>query len=521
MERKSKNQVNKKKINKRAEIRNQKLKTQKGITLLVLVITIIILLILAGITISAITSDNGIIQNTGRAKEKTEIANEKEIIEKATVQAMENNKYGNIGEQELQEQLDRETGEGKTEATDVGEEFEVVFTESNRYYIVDKDGNVGEAQDFTKDDNPGDFTVGGNGETLDGVEKPYEISCIEDLVVLSNISRGKGNYIENGEIQEATKDTFSGKQFILTKNLNFNSTVSYADLSMTWKYDEEEESYVIDETSTQNLRELLIDRNGVGFVPISEDTGSTYLMFAGNLDGQGFEIQNLYENTESTGGLFCSIYRSTIENLGLTNLNITCNSGAGITYISAGSNFYNVYVSGNIIGGNSSIASQVRGKIEIVNCYNLAKVQGNSAGGIIYFDDIEGTTTIVNCYNLGEILGNQVYGNVSGIIGWAYSTGTRNIINTCSLGSVSKPSGTSQNFYFLNGGATVDLENCYYLDNIINEKVIANENSIAFSKGDTSIIDKLNEYANTHKYDYAVELYRWKLDSNGLPTFEK
>ena len=38
---------------------------QKGITLLVLVITIIILLILAGITINAITGDNGIIGNAG------------------------------------------------------------------------------------------------------------------------------------------------------------------------------------------------------------------------------------------------------------------------------------------------------------------------------------------------------------------------------------------------------------------------------------------------------------------------
>ena len=86
---------------------------QKGITLLALVITIIVLLILAGITISAITGDNGIIGNAGRVKEETEIANEKEIIEKATVQAMGNNKYGNIEEDELQEQLNKETGEGK------------------------------------------------------------------------------------------------------------------------------------------------------------------------------------------------------------------------------------------------------------------------------------------------------------------------------------------------------------------------------------------------------------------------
>ena len=100
---------------------------------------------------SSITGDNGIIGNAGKAKEETEIAEEKEILEKATVQVMGNNKYGNIEENELQSALDKETGEGKTEATDIGDEFEVVFKESNRYYTVDKDGNVGEVQKIIED----------------------------------------------------------------------------------------------------------------------------------------------------------------------------------------------------------------------------------------------------------------------------------------------------------------------------------------------------------------------------------
>ena len=100
-----------------------KTKESKGITILALVITIIVLLILAGITISAITGNNGIIGNAGKAKEDTEIANEKEIVEKATIQAMGNNKYGHIEESELQEQLDKETGEGKTEASNIGNKF--------------------------------------------------------------------------------------------------------------------------------------------------------------------------------------------------------------------------------------------------------------------------------------------------------------------------------------------------------------------------------------------------------------
>ena len=152
------------------------LRNKRGVTLLALVITIIVLLILAGITISAITEENGIIRNVGQAKEETEVANEKEVIEKAVVQAMGNNKYGILEESELQNELDKETGEGKTDATDIGEEFEVIFVDSNRYYTVDKDGNVGEAQDIIKDKNPGDITVGKDGETLNGSEEnPYQI----------------------------------------------------------------------------------------------------------------------------------------------------------------------------------------------------------------------------------------------------------------------------------------------------------------------------------------------------------
>ena len=44
------------------------MKKQRGITLIALIITIIILLILAGITIVALTGDNGIIKQANDAK---------------------------------------------------------------------------------------------------------------------------------------------------------------------------------------------------------------------------------------------------------------------------------------------------------------------------------------------------------------------------------------------------------------------------------------------------------------------
>ena len=120
------------------------MKKETGITLLALVITIIVLLILAGIIIGAITGDNGIIQNALSAKEQTEIANEREIVEEATVRAMGKNKRGNIVRDELQEELDKITGEGETIVTTDTEEsgYFVKFVDSGRIYKVSIDGEV-------------------------------------------------------------------------------------------------------------------------------------------------------------------------------------------------------------------------------------------------------------------------------------------------------------------------------------------------------------------------------------------
>ena len=59
-----------------------KFKNNKGITLIALVITIIVLLILAGVTIAAVSGDNGILTRAVDAKEKTEIADIKEELQR-------------------------------------------------------------------------------------------------------------------------------------------------------------------------------------------------------------------------------------------------------------------------------------------------------------------------------------------------------------------------------------------------------------------------------------------------------
>lgn len=137
-------------------------------------------------------------------------------------------------------------------------------------------------------------------------------------------------------------------------------------------------------------------------------------------------------------------------------------------------------------------------------------------GGLIGFDDVGGTTTIVNCYNAGNMTGrksaNAPYSHTSGIIAGAYTSTTSNIINTCSLGRITN---YGNNFYYVWGGAQVNLENCFYPASIAteNSKLTINEGSIAIDENNVKeVLDQLNEYVKEHKNDYEVPLKEWKLE---------
>ena len=146
--------------NKEREIQMKNVKTKKqnlkmmnklknktsGITLIALVVTVVVLLILASISIGVLTGEDGIIKQSQEAKEETEIAEERETVEISAVQAAEKDKWGEIVEENLAEELTRNIGERNTDYKLVkrGNKFIVTYLESNRSYAVDSDGNVSE-----------------------------------------------------------------------------------------------------------------------------------------------------------------------------------------------------------------------------------------------------------------------------------------------------------------------------------------------------------------------------------------
>ncbi len=78
----------------------------------------------------------------GNAKEQTEIAEEKEVLDTATVKAMAKDKYGNIQKENLDNELNKSVGEDKYESKETSEGIEITFINSNRRYLVDIDGNI-------------------------------------------------------------------------------------------------------------------------------------------------------------------------------------------------------------------------------------------------------------------------------------------------------------------------------------------------------------------------------------------
>ena len=62
----------------------------RGITLIALVVTIIVLLILAGVSISRLTGQNGILNRASEAKENTEAASDLEFLQTKAYEAVTN-----------------------------------------------------------------------------------------------------------------------------------------------------------------------------------------------------------------------------------------------------------------------------------------------------------------------------------------------------------------------------------------------------------------------------------------------
>ena len=121
-----------------------KFKNAKGITLIALVITIIVLLILAGVTIAILTGDNGILNQAGKAKDKT---TEAESIERVQVEvAGSYGLDGTIDKDQLNKNLGNiaglKIGESNFGGENIVKELPVTVTLNGYDIVINANGGV-------------------------------------------------------------------------------------------------------------------------------------------------------------------------------------------------------------------------------------------------------------------------------------------------------------------------------------------------------------------------------------------
>ena len=110
----------------------------KGITLIALVITIIVLLILAGVSISTLMGENGILTNAEQSKDKTEYSEIKEQAEISKQEVTMNDKIKNKKTQreDIIEEIVKDLKIPESNITG-----NVLVTEDEKYEIVVKEDN--------------------------------------------------------------------------------------------------------------------------------------------------------------------------------------------------------------------------------------------------------------------------------------------------------------------------------------------------------------------------------------------
>ena len=180
------------------------IKERNGITLIALVVTIIVLLILAGISIMMLTGQNGILNRSAEAKEKTGVAQVDESVKLAISDALTNG-LGTITEENLVKALNSYLGEDKyTLSGDATNGWDITAKENGKVYHVDGNGTMsgGTTGGGTTDSN---YSVAVSDEDIAPADLfLYEV--IDENAKTARITGMNPKYC-NGKVADASKST--------------------------------------------------------------------------------------------------------------------------------------------------------------------------------------------------------------------------------------------------------------------------------------------------------------------------
>ena len=197
-------------------------KSSNGITLIALVITIIVLLILAGISISMLSGDNGILQKATDAKEQSGIGQEKEIVALAYNSVLAKKVSNGDSTPVTLEDMNTElTNQGATASG--SNPIKVTFTASKRQYTI----NNGSIEYVGIESN--------NNQDDDSTEYDYTSLSVGDYI--SNYPVYYDNVNATSGIDLTPQEKYKGWRVLSTNNgiiklisagipLNFTSRIT-------------------------------------------------------------------------------------------------------------------------------------------------------------------------------------------------------------------------------------------------------------------------------------------------------
>lgn len=432
----------------------------KGITLIALVITIVVLLILAGVSISMLTGENGILKQAFKAKEETQ-------------KSSENEKY------------------------DLSK-MEDIINESQTEYSVSQ----------VTDINPG--VLEGNGTDVD----PYVINSMEDLVIFSydvtqgNTYEGKtvklglsldfnstksyvdafrtdySKYGYNGELKSALT---TGEGFKPIGIIEYDNSVNENDINSSKGF-----GGVFDGNHNKiinlNINKKVKTSNKIILGLFSNNYGTITNL---GIESGSISLQSDNTNRSIVAG-FTGLNNGVIDSCYLSG-NVknqskgTGSGGAGgIAAINYGT-IKNSYNAASITG--SGVSSMTVGGIvrsnsngKIINCYNKGKIYSEgfsttvSAGGI---SGIAGSD-YDKCYNIGDVHGvnnkENAYARIGGIVG-DMSGNSNNCYNIGSISGVGYYTQLGGIAGFLNGEQVL-ITSCYNKGEIIDKTDYENNSYI-------------------------------------------
>ena len=237
------------------------LKNKNGITLIALVVTIVVLLILAGVSISMLFGENGIIKRAQEASEENEIGEERELVELSAAGAKGRNEngWGEITYDNLDEELAMNLGDREYTLDGTGP-FTVTYTDSGRSYIVETNGGItGGEKDETGISIK--LTLTHENKTLNVSELPNVKEVVDD-----NVPIPQGFYYVGG-----TKD----EGIVISDTPNDDLDNSKHGNQFVWIPVNQNQKLMLEVESKENITEIVVTQPDGSKSTISA-SGKTY-----------------------------------------------------------------------------------------------------------------------------------------------------------------------------------------------------------------------------------------------------